>query len=354
MDARYIRQIQLKDFGPEAQEKLSASSVLVVGLGGLGLPILQYLNAMGVGTLGLMDQDRVELHNLQRQVLYMEQDVGRSKLDVTHEKLKAQNGKTLFRLHDSFLVKENALETISNYDVVVDATDNFPTRYLINDACVMLDKPFVYGALHSFEGHVSVFNHGDGPTYRCLYPEMPSTDEVPNCDENGVLGVLPGIIGTLQALETIKVISKLGDVLSGKLLVFDGLHHRFNTINFKTNQNNKTVENLREHYEHLTCDSVVSITAEEFQQMGEFQEIQLLDVRTPEEFAAGHFPNAINIPLNTLNALPKSFKQESLVYVVCQSGRRSEKAIKKLLKDSPDLKLCNVAGGMDKLNALCP
>ena len=183
---RYTRQTSLPDFGLDGQRKLSNAKVLVVGLGGLGLPALQYLNAMGLGTLGLVDQDIVDFHNLQRQILYTENDVGTPKLNTTLEKLKAQNASTILIAHDTFLTKDNALEIIEQYDVVVDATDNFPTRYLINDACVMLNKPFVYGALHGFEGHVSVFNFQGGPTYRCLYPDMPSAEEIPNCDENGV------------------------------------------------------------------------------------------------------------------------------------------------------------------------
>ncbi len=353
MDMRYARQTQLKEFGPAAQKKLANSRVLVVGLGGLGLPVLQYLNAMGVGTLGLIDQDRVELHNLQRQVLYDENDVGKSKLEVTYEKLKAQNSETIFRCYDRFLVKENVLNIIADYDVVVDATDNFPTRYLINDACVILGKPFVYGALHGFEGHVSVFNHNQGPTYRCLYPNMPSMEEVPNCDENGVLGVLPGIIGTLQALETVKVLTDIGETLSGKLLVFDGLHQRFTKIRFETVPKNRTIDKLRQHYESPKCDMVISITAEKFQNLSNPQNLQVLDVRTAEEFERDHLANAQNIPLDRLSYLPKSFNSKDKIYVMCQSGRRSQKAIRKLLQENPQLELYNIAGGMDKLNALC-
>ncbi|NAY90953.1 sulfurtransferase [Muricauda sp. JGD-17] len=354
MDARYARQIQLKDFGPEAQKKLARSRVLVVGLGGLGLPVLQYLNAMGVGTLGLMDQDSVELHNLQRQVLYSEVDVGRMKLEAAHEKLMAQNTKTTFRLHDSFLVRDNALDVIRDYDIVVDATDNFPTRYLINDACVILNKPFIYGALHGFEGHVSVFNHKTGPTYRCLYPNMPSFDEVPNCDENGVLGVLPGIIGTLQALETVKLITGMGEVLSGKLLVFDGLQQRFTKIGFNTNPKNKKIKGLQEHYDPLDCRVVASISAEDFQSIREQEKIQLIDVRTPDEFEGRHLEEALNIPLDALKSLPKNFKTNRKIFVICESGKRSERAIRQLQKDCPDLNLCNVAGGMLKMKTLCP
>ncbi|MDC6364668.1 MULTISPECIES: HesA/MoeB/ThiF family protein [Flavobacteriaceae] len=353
MDNRYIRQTQLKDFGPEAQAKLSRSKVLVVGLGGLGLPALQYLNAMGVGTLGLMDQDVVELHNLQRQVLYTENDLGRTKLEVVYEKLNQQNSQTIFQLHDSFLVKENVLEIIRNYDVVVDATDNFPTRYLINDACVVLNKPFVYGALHGFEGHVSVFNHNDGPTYRCLYPNMPSPEEVPNCNDNGVLGVIPGIIGTLQALETVKVLTGVGETLSGKLLVFDGLHQQFNKIGFKGRNEFKTISKLQEFYESSDCDTVPTITVYDFQSLRDKAEkYTLIDVRTPQEFQDHHLEEATNIPLDQLE-LHLNHTRNTLIYVICQSGKRSEIAVKQLQNNYPELSFCHILGGMNKMMTVC-
>lgn len=353
MDLRYIRQTQLKDFGPEGQQKLANGKVLVVGLGGLGLPVLQYLNAMGVGTLGLMDQDVVELHNLQRQVLYTEQDLGRLKLEVAHEKLRLQNSNTHFKLHDTFLTKENALETIQGYDLVVDATDNFPTRYLINDACVLLGKPFVYGALHGFEGHVSVFNHKKGPTYRCLYPTMPSAEEIPNCDENGVLGVVPGIIGTLQALETIKVLTGVGEVLSGKLLLFDGLGQQFTKIRFKTDPKNLDIKKLQDFYDPMDCKTVPTITAEDFQSILETRnDVVLLDVRTPEEFSEHHLKEAINVPMDQL--LPFETKQSKTIYIICQSGQRSEIAARQLQDQYPDIQFMTVLGGMNKMMTLCP
>lgn len=353
MGARYIRQTQLKDFGPEGQLKLANGKVLVVGLGGLGLPVLQYLNAMGVGTLGLMDQDVVELHNLQRQVLYTEQDLGRLKLEVAHEKLKAQNSTTNFKLHDTFLTKENALETIQGYDLVVDATDNFPTRYLINDACVLLGKPFVYGALHGFEGHVSVFNHYNGPTYRCLYPAMPSAEEVPNCDENGVLGVVPGIIGTLQALEAIKILTGIGEVLSGKLLLFDGLTQQFTKIGFKPNPENLQIKKLQDFYDPMDCSTVPTITAEDFQAILETHaDVILLDVRNPEEFDGHHLKEAINVPMDNLT-VPGTFLKKN-IYIICQSGQRSEICAKKLQEQYPDTQFIHVLGGMNKMMSLCP
>ncbi|MBS9463542.1 HesA/MoeB/ThiF family protein [Flagellimonas sp. 389] len=353
MEDRYSRQTSLKEFGPEGQSKLINSKVLVVGLGGLGIPVLQYLNAMGVGMLGLLDQDVVELHNLQRQVLYTEKDLGRLKLEVTHEKLSVQNSQTVFGLHDTFLTKDNALDTIKDYDVVVDATDNFPTRYLINDACVILNKPFVYGALHGFEGHVSVFNHENGPTYRCLYPDMPTPDEVPNCNENGVMGVLPGIIGTLQALETIKLISGVGEVLSGSLLVYDGLSQRTTKMKFKLQLSNTKITELRETYQTDRCEIVAEVSVETFLELRESKTpFTLLDVRTKGEFDCGHLQEAIHLPLDMLQ-LPKQLsKSHHDIYIVCQSGKRSAIATRQLQMDYPELKFYNILGGMNKLMTL--
>ena len=352
---RYARQTQLKDFGPEGQQKLSQSKVLVVGLGGLGLPALQYLNAMGVGTLGLMDQDVIELHNLQRQVLYTEQDVGRLKLEVVHEKLSAQNSLSHFNLYDTFLTKDNALEIINEYDLVVDATDNFPTRYLINDACVLLKKPFVYGALHGFEGHVSVFNYQNGPTYRCLYPNMPSAEEVPNCNENGVLGVIPGIIGTLQALEAVKVLTGIGEVLSEKLLLFDGLSQQSTKIAFKLNPENLKLKKLQDFYEPVDCEVVPAIAAEDFQSLLESKTgMTILDVRSNEEFLERNLKEAINVPLNTLEQASINIHSTDTVYVICQSGKRSEVAVKQLQVKYPNVQFFNVLGGMSKIATPCP
>ncbi|MCL6265937.1 HesA/MoeB/ThiF family protein [Flagellimonas myxillae] len=355
MDFRYDRQTRLKGFGSEGQAKLVAGKVLVVGLGGLGLPVVQYLNAMGVGTLGLVDQDIVELHNLQRQVLYSEKDLGKSKLEVVHEKLGAQNASTHFNLYDTFLTKENAMDILQGYDVVVDATDNFPTRYLINDACIILGIPFVYGALHGFEGHVSVFNHQEGPTYRCLYPNMPSSEEVPDCNDNGVLGVIPGIIGTLQALETVKVLTGIGEVLSGKLMVYDGLSQNATKISFTPYPANLKIKRLQDSYESLDCELVLEINVESFQAIRDSAtQLTLIDVRTPEEFEQNHLSEARNLQLNQLGEVKPDavFPQE--VYVICQSGKRSAQAVKQLQKLYPNSQFYSILGGMNKMMAISP
>jgi adenylyltransferase/sulfurtransferase len=346
---RYSRQILLKDFGAKAQQKLSEARVLVVGAGGLGTPVLTYLNAMGVGTLGLVDRDVVALSNLHRQVLFDEADIGKSKVAVALSKLKAQNGNTKLIGHALFLDRDNALDIIESYDLVVDASDNFPTRYLINDACVILKKPFVYGALHGFEGQLSVFNHKGGPTYRCLFPEMPKADEVPNCDQHGVLGILPGIVGNLQALEAIKVISGVGEVLSGTLLLFDGLANRFQKINFKSIPMHFAIDALQESYEMDCGMPFPSVDTEAFERLLASGPLQLIDVRDPDEFTTFNIRDSINIPLSELVRRKGEIDIEKPIYFLCQSGIRSQKAILELKPYHPNAQLVNVTGGINKL-----
>ena len=346
---RYQRQTTLKGFGLEGQQKLKSAKVLVVGAGGLGVPVLTYLNAMGVGTLGIVDADTVSFSNLHRQVLYTEKMVGIPKVKAAKSQLQQQNSDTKIESFQTFLTSSNALELISDYDVVVDATDNFPTRYLINDACVLLNKPFIYGALHGFEGQVSVFNYNGGPTYRCLFPEMPSADAVPNCNEHGVLGIVPGIIGNLQALETIKVITEIGDVLSGVLLLFDGLTQRYQRMNLRLNPENKRIKKLANIYDFDCETSFKSIEAKEFQRLYSKGNIELIDVRTDKEYLAGHIDGAKHIPLNQLVERVDEIQMHSTVYVICQSGARSQKAIFQLSELFPTKEFINVSGGMNHI-----
>lgn len=347
---RYIRQTVLKDFGLEAQQKLFDASVLVVGAGGLGVPVLQYLNAMGVGSIGIIDHDTVSLSNLHRQVLYNENDIRKSKVTTALEKLKLQNSTTNLQGYDSFLTKENALDIINEYDVVVDASDNFATRYLVNDACVILGKPFIYGALHDFEGHVSVFNHQEGPTYRCLFPKEPKAHEIPNCNEQGVLGVLPGIIGSIQALETVKTITHTGTPLSGILLVFDGLDHSHHKFNITLEPKNKKLQRLKDSYELECTLEAASITTEEFQKRSQNSEsIQLIDVRTQGEFAEFHLNEAVNIPLDMLEENHQSVDATKPIYLICQSGVRSLKATQLLKTKYPSAELITIEGGLNQL-----
>jgi adenylyltransferase/sulfurtransferase len=351
---RYMRQTLLKDFGAEGQQKLSKARVLVIGAGGLGVPVLTYLNAMGVGTLGIADQDEVSLSNLHRQVLYGEGDIGRSKVAVAIEKLAAQNPETRLIGHESYLTRENALDILSGYDAVVDASDNFPTRYLVNDTCVLLNKPLVYGALHGYEGQVSVFNYQGGPTYRCLFPVRPASDEVPNCNEHGVLGILPGIIGNLQALETVKLLTGLGKVLSGELLLFNGLDQSYQKIRFPVNKANLERNQLEADYGWEDfCEVVPSITATELQGMlGSNEEVQLIDVRTPEEFEQYSIPKSLNIPLDQFPEGANRINPERPVYLLCQSGQRSVTALKLLREQHKSAELFNVEGGIERFHAL--
>ncbi|GMN08880.1 molybdopterin-synthase adenylyltransferase MoeB [Croceitalea sp. MTPC9] len=350
---RFIRQTKLSSFGVDNQSKLYVNQVLIVGLGGLGLPIAQYLNAMGVGTLGLIDQDVVELHNLQRQVLYSEADIGKSKLEVTKQKLEAQNSNTNIKSYDLFLTKENAITIIKDFDVIVDATDNFATRYLINDACVILNKPFVYGALHAFEGQVSVFNYNNGPTYRCLFPTMPNAHEIPNCNQNGVLGVLPGIIGTLQALEVVKIITGVGEVLSGKLLLFDGLTQSTQKVSFNKKGIHKNIRKLQDDYGFTGCEVVPTVSPLEFRDIQKIEEVVLIDVRNPDEFDTKHLKSAINIPLSELNTSMDKINFNKNIYLICQSGKRSEIALKQLTSEYPHSSIYHILGGMNEMASVC-
>jgi len=346
---RYQRQTTLKGFGPEGQQKLKSAKVLVVGAGGLGVPVLTYLNAMGVGTLGILDADIVSLSNLHRQVLYTEKMVGVSKVVAAKTQLSVQNSDTNIELYQTFLTISNALEIIADYDVVVDATDNFPTRYLINDACVLLNKPFVYGALHGYEGQVSVFNYKDGPTYRCLFPEMPNADAVPNCNEHGVLGILPGIIGNLQALETIKILAGIGDILSGVLLLFDGLTQHFQRMKLSLNPDNKKIKSLAISYDFECELPIKSIEAKDFQSFYADENIELIDVRTSKEYVRNHLNASKHIPLNELIERVDEIDIELPVYVICQSGIRSKKAVLQLKKLFPKKEFVNITGGMNHI-----
>ncbi len=350
---RYIRQTTLAGFGKQGQEKLSRAKVLVIGAGGLGVPVLTYLNAMGVGTIGIVDEDVVSLSNLHRQVLYDENDLGTPKVHAALNKLKVQNSNTNLVAHPVFLTVANALSIIEGYDVVVDASDNFPTRYLVNDACVLLKKPFVYGALHAYEGQVSVFNYQKGPTYRCLFPTMPKEDEVPNCNENGVLGIIPGIIGNLQALEVIKLITGVGSALSGQLLLFNGLHNSYQKIKFKCKPENLAITKLQDVYEwHTPCAVVPTITVDAIPNLLQ-NNAQIIDVRTPAEYENYHLPNSLHIPLNTLAANTAEIDFSVPVYLLCQSGKRSAIALKQLQSIHPKTSFFSILGGINQYLTTC-
>src|SRR5690606_24048235 len=351
---RYQRQTILKDFGAKAQQRLKDAHILVIGAGGLGIPVLSYLNAMGVGTLGIIEQDIIEITNLQRQVLYTEAHLGRSKLEVALEQLKAQNSTTRFRVFDTFLSRDNALEIISQFDLVIDGSDNFPTRYLVNDACVILKKPFVSGAIQGFEGQLSVFNYQGGPTYRCLFPTMPKGTEIPNCNENGVIGAIPGIIGSLQALEAVKIITDVGQVLSGKLLLFNGLLQSYRTIRFKLCPENLLINKLQETYGPSHCGPSLTISVGELlEKVRSGKEIQLIDVRSREEFATGPLPGikSKNIPLDDLFETDM-INTSQPIYLLCQSGQRSGIGARSLMEQYENLIIYSIKGGINEFLAL--
>lgn len=344
--SRYIRQTVLPEFGVAAQEALSRSAVLVVGAGGLGVPVLQYLTAMGVGNIGVVEYDKVEESNLHRQVLFDEKDVGKSKIEVLKRKLRAQNSQIHFSFYEEKLQPSNAIDIIRLYEVVVDCSDNFPTRYLINDACVLLQKPFVYGAIQGFEGQVSVFNHQNGPTYRCLYPQMPQAGQIPDCNTNGVLGVLPGIIGNLQALETVKLIAGKGELLSGKLLIFEGLSQDFRKINF-TRKPNADIKKLLPNYS--LQGTVQQITLNDLLTMRQTGNEILVDVRSPEEFEQFHLEGSVNFPLQTLAGKLQEINPEKKMYLLCQSGVRSLKACQILKSAYPQAQIFQISDGLQSI-----
>jgi len=334
---RYSRHLLLPEIGSAGQQKLKAARVLVVGCGGLGCPVLQYLAAAGVGTLGLLDYDAVDDSNLQRQVLYGTADVGRPKTVVAAEKLAAQNPFIELQTHQLLLSATNALDVFAGYDVVVDCSDNFATRYLVNDACVVLGKPLVFGAIFKFEGQVSVFNHQNGPTYRCLYPRPPAPGDAPSCAEIGVLGVLPGLVGTLQAAEALKIVLELGEVLSGRLLLVDALSMRFQTIRFRAVAANQRRTELAPDYAAfcgeapLVTGPAPEIDADElkaWQRSG--RPLQLLDVREPHEHARRNIGGQL-VPLGQLAAQLALLQPAVPVVVHCASGVRSQQAARVLL-----------------------
>ena len=261
--ARYSRQIRLAEIGKEGQIKLKSSSVLVVGAGALGCPVLQYLTVAGVGTIGIVDNDWIDESNLNRQVLYSYKDLGKPKPLAARDRLKILNPEVTFRVHFIRLNKECALKLMLQYDVIVDCTDNFASRYLINDACVILNKPLVYGAIHKFSGQVMVLNYHNGPTLRCIYPESPHPLEVPSCEEFGVIGSVPGVIGSLQATEVFKIILGLDGILSGKILMIDTLNFNIWISSFERNPELSTITNLGEYEDTESCgdNSVKEISA---------------------------------------------------------------------------------------------
>jgi len=355
---RYSRHLIMPEVGIDGQKKLKAASVLIIGAGGLGSPASMYLAAAGVGRIGLVDFDVVDLTNLQRQILHSTRDVGKSKLNSARETLLGINPQIEVQTYEVRLTSENALDILQDYDVIVDGTDNFPTRYLVNDACVLLGKPNVYGSIFRFDGQVSVFNSGGGPCYRCLYPAPPPPDLVPNCAEGGVLGVLPGIIGSLQALEAIKIIIGTGESLVGRLLLLDALKMHFRELRLRKNPEcsvcgeHPTIRALIDYEEFCGVHPVerkltqkqLEISVEELKaRLDRGDDIFLLDVREAYEREICNMGGFL-IPLTELPGRIHELDTLREIVVYCRTGNRSAKAIR-LLQKNGFRNAKNLAGG---------
>jgi len=357
---RYRRHLALPEFGLEGQQALLDARVLLIGMGGLGCPLAQYLAAAGVGTLGLVDFDVVDASNLQRQVLYCVADIGRPKLDVAVERIHALNPDVQVDVHRVQLDSGNAMEILAAYDVIVDGTDNFPTRYLINDACVLLGKPNVHGSIFQFEGQATVFDARHGPCYRCLYPEPPPPGAVPSCAEGGVLGVLPGLVATIQATETIKLLTGIGDPLYGRLLRYDALRMEFDEFKLKKDSqcpvcgSQPSVTELIDYVgfcgvpaiEGLEVPEVAAAEVRDALDRGD--EFLLLDVREPDEVATAQIEGSRGLPLGELEARMDelaSWRQRRIV-VHCHTGARSARACQ-ALRAAGFRNVANLAGGIE-------
>jgi sulfur-carrier protein adenylyltransferase/sulfurtransferase len=358
--ARYSRHLIMPEVALDGQKKLKAAKVLTVGTGGLGSPLALYLAAAGVGTIGIVDFDVVDESNLQRQIIHGTSDVGRPKVDSAYDKLKDINPNVDVRVHEEAMTSENALEIFEDYDVIVDGTDNFPTRYLVNDACVLLNKPNVYGSIFRFEGQASVFYAEEGPCYRCLYPEPPPPGLVPSCAEGGVLGILPGAIGTIQATETVKLLLGIGEPLIGRLLLYDALGMSFREMKLRKDPNcpvcgeNPTVTELIDYQEFCgipqanaaeQVNGVPEITVEELKQKLDNSEgINVLDVREPHEYEVANIGVRL-IPLGELPQRLAELEQDDILAIHCKTGARSARAVK-LLQDAGFQNVYNVKGGI--------
>ncbi|WP_420386698.1 molybdopterin-synthase adenylyltransferase MoeB [Roseivirga sp.] len=357
---RYNRQIIIPEFGQSGQEKLLESSVLVIGAGGLGAPILQYLTAAGVGKIGIIDFDEVSLSNLQRQVLFNTQELGKSKAETAEKKLSQLNPTVQFKVYKESVNSLNAKEILKDYDLVVDGSDNLPTRYLVNDACYLLGKPLIYGAIFRFEGQVSVFNAlkadgSRGPNYRDLFPTPPPPEMVPSCSEGGVLGVLPGIIGSMMANEAIKVLCHMGTSLSGKLFVFDALDFSTHQLNVQANSENPLsgenpgITDLIDYEAFCMGEvkeqSIREITVQELKERMENGPVELIDVREDYEYQIANLGGKL-IPLNKVLNQMDEIPRDREVVVMCKMGGRSTKAIELLQQEGFD-QLINLKGGIN-------
>src|SRR2546425_540523 len=358
---RYSRHLILPEVGMAGQLRLKQSSALIVGAGGLGGPLTQYLGAAGVGRLGLVDFDVIDETNLQRQVLYGTKDVGRQEIEGAKERVAQINPNVDVQTYETHLTSDNALEILKDYDVVIDGTDNFPTRYLVNDASVLLNKPNVYGSIFRFEGQASVFHAARGPCYRCVYAEPPPPGLVPSCAEGGVLGVLPGIVGSIQAIEAIKLLFGKGDTLIGRLLVFDALRMKFRELKLRKNPecpvcgSNPTIKELIDYEEFCGLRGPSEQVGEEFQisadqlkeKLDAGQAPVLLDVREPTEWEIARLDNAILMPVGQVPSRVNELSTADEIVVYCKTGARSGR-ITNFLRELGFRKVKNLVGGIDE------
>ena len=359
---RYSRHLIMPEVGVEGQRKLKAAKVLCIGAGGLGSPAAMYLAAAGVGTLGIVDFDVVDFSNLQRQILHGTPDVGRSKLASAKDRLNALNPNVKIENYETALSSQNALELFEPYDVILDGTDNFPTRYLVNDACVLLGKPNAYGSIFRFEGQASVFGTKDGPCYRCLYPEPPPPGLVPSCAEGGVLGVLPGIIGVIQATETLKLIMKVGEPLIGRFLIFDALRMKFRELKLRKEPDcpvcgtHPTIKQLIDYEqfcgvtpaapEPVTVNAATEITSVELKQrLDRGDALKIVDVREPNEYQINRIPGSVLIPLGDVPRRQNELDPNDEIVVHCKMGARSAKAAD-FLRSVGFRRVLNLKGGI--------
>jgi adenylyltransferase/sulfurtransferase len=361
--ARYSRHLIMPEVTLEGQKRLKAASILCIGAGGLGSPIALYLAAAGIGRMGLVDADVVDFSNLQRQILHGTKDVGRKKLNSARDRIREVNPNVQIDLHDTIFTSENAEELVREYDIVIDGTDNFPTRYLSNDICVFLKKPNVYGSIFRFDGQCTVFApHLGGPCYRCMFPEPPPPGMVPSCAEGGVLGVLPGIIGVMQAIEAIKLVMGLGTSLIGRLVHFDALNLKFREFKLRRDPKcpvcgeNPTITELIDYDQFCGIPQAAAAEAAEApipimtvrnlkQKLDNGDKFVLLDVREPFEWDICHIDHAKLIPLGQLPSRMSELDSADEIVIHCKSGGRSAKAVR-LLQEAGFSKLHNVEGGI--------
>ena len=359
---RYKKHLTLKEIGFKGQLKLKNSSVICIGAGGLGSSVLLYLAASGIGRIGIVDNDQVEKSNLQRQIIHETNTVGNLKINSAQERIKRFNPNIEVTTFNKRINSKNVIEIIKDFDIVCDCSDNFGTRYLINDACLILNKALVFGSVQGFEGQISVFNlNKKSPNLRDLLPESPVKNNIPSCEEFGVVGVSTGLIGILQVNEIIKIILNKGEILDGKIMIFDLLNMNIKTLNLKSDKLNKNIKNLsqfEDFYKDNECQDnikIKKINAQEFNTLykAKFNKILLIDVREKEEFNKGSIKGSISIPINNLKQKShlEFIKQESLfkeIFTLCQLGKRSEKASKILMKFK--ISSTSIEGGIKKIN----